>query len=271
MDLVAAPLAVRSVYRESAVPLPLGLQFLCSWRQEIFGSGKYQHRVLPDACVDIVFVNDDLPIVVGPCTKPFVAQLAASTRILGVRLNPGYTYSLFGIPATELLNRSVPLTEVSRASSARFAAVLQMTKAGSRTADFFETLARVVELGLDPDPAVLAAVRWLASHPNSRVEQLSQQAGISYRQLRRRFSAAIGYPPKMFQSVLRFQRFLNFVGNSPKQPLADIAAAAGYADQAHMTREVRRFANCTPTALPPSVASTLRLSGFFKTDRTFPD
>src|SRR5215831_20621698 len=81
--------------------------------------------------------------------------------------------------------------------------------------------------------------------------------------------AAIGYRPKMFQSVLHSQRLLNFA-NRPASPasLADLAAVAGYADQAHMTREVRRFAGCTPTALMPSAACTLRMSDLFKTDHS---
>ena len=39
------------------------------------------------------------------------------------------------------------------------------------------------------------------------------------------------------------------VGSTAKSYLANLAAVAGYADQAHITREVRRFSNCTPTIL----------------------
>jgi AraC-like DNA-binding protein len=71
-----------------------------------------------------------------------------------------------------------------------------------------------------------------------RIEQLSDWIGFSNRQLRRRFSAAVGYGPKMFQSVLRFQRLLHLAGNkNAPRNLARLSADAGYADQAHMTRE----------------------------------
>lgn len=87
-----------------------------------------------------------------------------------------------------------------------------------------------------------------------------------------RFSTAVGYGPKMFQSVLRFQRLLNFAGRPHTHlPFADLAAVAGYADQAHMTREVGRFANWTPTILLPSAECTLRLSDLFKTDDPLAD
>jgi AraC-like DNA-binding protein len=99
-------------------------------------------------------------------------------------------------------------------------------------------------------------------HP-ARVEQLSQKLGISSRQLQRRFTSAIGYGPKMFQSVLRFQRLLRLFG-SDAQPLslAHAAIDAGYSDQAHMTREVKRFAGRSPSALYANARSALELSGW---------
>jgi hypothetical protein len=73
---------------------------------------------------------------------------------------------------------------------------------------------------------------------------------ISGRQLRRRFVAAVGYGPKMFERVMRFQRFLwlaRVFGND--QGLATLAAEAGYADQAHLSRECVSMAGCPPRML----------------------
>jgi hypothetical protein len=70
----------------------------------------------------------------------------------------------------------------------------------------------------------------------------------------------------MFQSVLRFQRLLKTAREiGAKQDLADLAASAGYADQAHMTRDVYRLANLWPTVLLRSAESTLEMSDLFKT------
>lgn len=76
----------------------------------------------------------------------------------------------------------------------------------------------------------------------------------------------MGYGPKTFQSVLRFQRLLKIAKESDiRQALAELAADAGYADQAHMTREFRRFANVQPTELLRSAECTLQMSDLFKT------
>ncbi len=272
MNLEAHQRAVVSDYREFPVPTHLADYFLCFWTQAFVGVGEYAHRVLPDACVDIVFINDDPPVVVGPWTDPFVARFAAGTKIVGVRLHPGHAPRVLGMPATELLNRSAPLSDVWRINRARFAPVLDKARFASRRSALVEALLRVTALAAPPDRVVLAGIRWLACHPHGRVEQLSRWIGISHRQLHRRFSAAVGYGPKIFQSVLRFQRLLN-IASRPRaqQSLADLAAVAGYADQAHMTREVRRFSNCTPTILLRSAECTLRMSDLFKTGHPVPN
>jgi AraC-like DNA-binding protein len=268
MKIDAHPQDVFSKYREFPVPASLANYFLCFWKQVIVGSGEYAHRVLPDACVDIVFIDDAPPVVVGPWTDPFVVRFRAGTSIVGARLHPGRAPSVLGISAAELLNQSAPLDEVWSTNRARVTLALDGPALVSQKSVLAEALVRATASATPLDPAVVTSIRWLARRPHATVEQLSQWIGLSHRQLQRRFSAAVGYGPKMFQSVLRFQRLLNFA-NRPASPvsLADLAAIAGYADQAHMTREVRRFADCTPTVLIPSAACTLRMSDLFKTDQ----
>ena len=65
---------------------------------------------------------------------------------------------------------------------------------------------------------------------------------MSERQLRRRFVAAVGYSPKMFRRTLRFQKLLALAKASAPVRLGHVGLLAGYADQAHMTREVGEFA-----------------------------
>ena len=60
------------------------------------------------------------------------------------------------------------------------------------------------------DPAVSQAAALLGDmlRPAARVEQVADEVGLSMRQLRRRFHAAVGYGPKTLQRVCRFQRFV---------------------------------------------------------------
>lgn len=258
---------VFSDYREFPAPPQLSSRFLCFWTQSVVGfRGNYRHWVLPDGCVDIVFINDDPPVVVGPWTDPFIVTLAAGTTIVGARLSPGKAPSVLGLPAVELRNGSVPLADVWGVRSKPFARIHDESSQSKRMSVLAEALLETFTFGMPVDEAVVAGIRWLGEHPNGRVEHLSQWIGISNRHLQRRFVATVGYGPKMFQSILRFQRLLNLAsGIDVQRRLAQLAVDAGYADQAHMTREVQRFAKSSPTVLLRSDRCTLSMSDLFKT------
>lgn len=250
-----------SSYREFRPPPALAEFLLCFWTQTISPSSGFTQRVLPDCCTDIVFRNG-LPIVVGPGTEPFDAHLPAGTRILGVRCHPGLASSLLGVPASELLNLSVPLCDLWGSSgTADYARVAEQTTLVAQLGTLERALLARVANASPIDNATREGIQWIARHPHERVERLTRRLDLSSRQIQRRFTAAVGYGPKMFQSVLRFQRLLHLAANAGLQAnLAQFAADAEYSDQAHMTREVQRFSGKLPSALLSSSRSTLGLS-----------
>jgi AraC-like DNA-binding protein len=256
-----------SDYHEYPAHAPLRGRLLCFWTQAITGSsGEYAHRVLPDACIDVVIVNDQPPILVGPWTESFIASFPPGSQIVGARFHPGRAPGLLGLPASELLNLSVPVCEALRRTTGipAFARVTDQASISARKSALEATMHAWLAHASSEDLPIRAAIRWLAFHPQGRVEALSQFLSMSPRQVHRRFTAAVGYGPKLFQSVIRFQRLINLASSHRgSRNLAGLAADAGYADQAHMTREVRRFSGKTPLGLFPSAACALRLSELF--------
>jgi len=95
------------------------------------------------------------------------------------------------------------------------------------------------------------AIRPLQRGAAGVVAVLAAQAGLSERQLHRRCLTAFGYGPKMLDRVLRLQRFLALGRARPAASLAELAAAAGYADQAHLGHECRALGGATPGELRP--------------------
>ncbi len=253
-----------SDYREFLPPVALREYVLCLWTQSIRSDTVYAHRVLPDACIDIVFVQGQAPAVIGPWTAAFIAQLAPGTRITGVRFHPGKAAAILGSPACELINREAALGDLWRAATREpFAGIGELPTFRASRHSLEAALSRRLRDVEPPDATVVGAIHWLARHPGDRVEALSNFVGISGRQMQRRFSAAVGYGPKMFQSVLRFQRLLYFASDRVgRLGLADLAMKAGYADQSHMTREIGRFAGKSPSELLASTGCTLRLADF---------
>jgi len=234
-------------YRELALP---DHPFLaCVWTADAPESAA-ERRVLPDACVDVVWVDDRL-VVAGPATGPVLAQVGGSSA--GVRFRVGAAGEALGLPARELLDATVPIADVWGDGGR------QLEERVAAAPDRAQALAAGVAARLPrgrPDPAVRAAAAVLAD-PQARVERLD--GAVGERHLRRRFAAAVGYGPKTFARVVRFRAALALVRAG--EPLASAALAAGYADQAHMTREMTALAGRPPAALADSLADSLQRGG----------
>jgi AraC-like DNA-binding protein len=238
--------SVTSVYAEHRPRRAPGRFVVCTWTQANVGTCEYRQLVVPDGCSDLIWQDGRLQLV-GPDRAAWRAGLAPGSAIAGVRLRPGAARLLLGrMPVDEVRGLQVPLDTVPRSLTDRLAAAESAQEAAEMLDEFVAELTPEYE----PDTAVEQAVRMLKSDHTPRVRELADAVGISERQLRRRFTEAVGYGPKTLHSILRFQRALDLSRRgSPPASLADIAYQAGYADQAHFTREVRRLAGMTPTEL----------------------
>ena len=194
-------------------------------------------RVLPDACADLIWREGRGAFVAGPDTGPVLSSSPPGTTLVGVRFGPGAGGPALGHPLNDLRDLRVGLADLSPELDRELPGELEPQEALRRLAALATTLA-------PPDPAVAEAARRLA-HPRTSVATLAADLGFSERHLRRRFDATVGYGPKVLDRVLRLRRFMA----SGDDDLARAALDAGYADQAHLSRECARLTGLTPAAL----------------------
>lgn len=76
------------------------------------------------------------------------------------------------------------------------------------------------------------------------IESLATAQGVTRRQLERDMQRWMNTTPKSFSHAVRLQLACRLAGSTHK--LSDVAAGAGYADQAHMTRAFKRLTHMTP-------------------------
>jgi len=228
---------VGMAYRELPPPPDLAPLVRCLWVRRADAGPAL---VLPDGCVDIV-VRDGRATVAGPDTGPVPVTLPPGALVLGARFRPGAAAAALGVPADAVRDARVALEDLWGARGRAFGELA----AGGPAA--LVAALRAVLGEARADPLVLAAVRSLSLDPATPVPRLALAVDLAERQLRRRFAAAVGYGPKTFARVMRFRRALELldVGDPP----AAAAAGAGYADQAHLTREAQALAGRTPGAL----------------------
>lgn len=223
-------------YREYEPPVGVASVAACVWEQE--PAENCEQRVVPDGCVDVIWLGERELVIAGADTGPRTFTLPARLRTSGIRLRPGAAGATLGLPASELRDRHLNAELVWGGDAARLSEALAQATPSGR----LRLLADAVERrAVEPDALVLAAARRFAA-PRTRVADVSAELGISERQLHRRTLAAVGYGPKMLARVARMRRLVAL----PDDALASRALQAGYASQAHMNEEVRRLTGLTP-------------------------
>ncbi|MEU9039725.1 helix-turn-helix transcriptional regulator [Streptomyces sp. NPDC048352] len=205
--------------------------------------------VLPDGCMDLLWTGGRL-LVAGPDTGPHPAGEVPGRAFAGLRLAPGTAPALLGVPACELRDRRVELADLWPGPEVR--RLTERTAAHEDPCAALEALARARLAAAgppDPLPAEVAA-QLRAGQP---VAAIARAVGLGERQLHRRSLDAFGYGPRTLGRVLRLQRALALARRG--LPQAEVACAAGYADQAHLAREVRALAGTTMGAYAASVGA----------------
>jgi AraC-like DNA-binding protein len=233
--------------------------------QEGFAPGT--HQGLPSRYMTLIVSlgpPTDIAVMPDPAQAPgafdaFVGGLHASAATVrhdgnqaGIQLylTPLGARTLLGLPAAALANTVVALDEVLGRPAVELVERLGAAPSWpERFAVLDDVLAAALRDAPDPPPEVAWAWRKLVATGGAvDVASLADEVGWSRRHLGERFRAELGLPPKVAARVLRFERSRRMLQQPARPGLADVAVACDYYDQAHMTREWREIAGCTPAA-----------------------
>jgi AraC-like DNA-binding protein len=189
--------------------------------------------------------------VAGMHNFPFVFGQAGRHFGLAIGLTPAGAYALFGTPMHEFANVLVELDDLIGGRAEQLAGRLAQARTWSARFDLLDGL---LPRWLQAGPAQLDEVAhaWrLLRQASGRitVAELANAIGRSRRYLELRFRDQVGIPPKAAARIVRFQQALRLATCSGPPAWTEVAARCGYVDQAHLTRDFRQLAGCTPTYL----------------------
>jgi len=260
----------QAAYRERAPIEVLRPFVVCAWTREPRSVAPdatvAARRILPDGCIDLVWDGRAL-VVAGPDTGPVDLEPADDSFVYaGVRFRPGTAPALLGVPSSSLLDQRVPLASLWGDAAVRPFVDRIATAGSAAVAASMLERALVERLDAPSDPVAIGAVRAIARDPSLRIDGLASRLGVTERTLLRRVRAGVGYGPQMLQRVVRFRRFLAVAHRRDDVGLAGLADIAGYADQAHLTRESRALAGQTPAELARAADVRLVQDGLGRPD-----
>lgn len=168
---------------------------------------------------------------------------------VGLRLPPGFAGAVLGTSVVELVDRVAAIEDpVPRDAAVGLRAAMLSV---ARNPGLLDALsARVLDRMATPRPR-LNFIRYAAGRAAS-AGAVAAELGESERTLRRRMLSDFGCG---YATLVRIQRATNarhLLERGARS--SEAAAAAGFADQAHLTREFRRLVGMTPAQFTGSSA-----------------
>ena len=261
-----------------AEPLRPLVAYYTGYRQR--GVPPALHRGLPSPFLTLIFTLDEPMVLLahpdprqppgdfgallgGLHSAPALITHDGAQSGIQVALRPLGARALLGLPAGELADLDVPAEAVlggvcaelrARALAApgwpeRFAILDEILH--RRLAATAATATGAATAATPAAPEVRFAWRQLLrTGGTARIADLAAETGWSGRHLTGRFRTEIGLTPKAAARVIRFDRARHLLiskAADSEYRLADLAAACGYFDQAHLAREFRALAGCPPS------------------------
>lgn len=239
----------------------------CFWyNSRDFGERQAGFEVVPDGYAELIFYfgstcslshNGDLqplpsPFMVGLLNQPALFYTKNRLEIIGIRCFPWTVFDVLGLPSDK---EGVRIIEHSIAR-------LQSTLADFiRAGKIEEAVAQVrqyfldARLGMDTDRTLVkAGVAMREANGAMPVSQVAAAAHATVRTLERKFRKSAGYTVKDVSGLIRFEQVRNHLWLHPDANLAGLAHELGYTDQAHLSREFKRYSGTTPAAFARKTA-----------------
>jgi len=183
----------------------------------------------------------------GPLITPQERRFSSAAMLIGVRLRPGVAFLVSRIAGDAMLGRRV------RLSGPAFHALVVKQPLSLTPAQHVDVLQRFLIDRLENaslHPVVSCAIDAIQRAQGCMpVAEIAAECGVSLRHLNRLMRRWLGYGPKCFARIVRFQETLKQIEHVPGRSGAALASETGYFDQAHLTMDMTRMAGATPRHL----------------------
>jgi AraC-like DNA-binding protein len=207
--------------------------------------------LIPDGCFDILFCcnpgNPAAFLWTSPYHRKMQPEFRKDCEYFGVRFFPEQSMIKLKYPLNELLAQKIPLIEVM----SNVESIIELVALGNSFSDRIEQFDRFLQILLfdrskDQKMVSYAINRIYSSRGMVNVHELADLIGYSEQHIRKKFEAYIGFSPKQFCQIVKFQNSLDMYLERDGAAILDIIYENGYYDQAHFIKGFKKFINLTP-------------------------
>jgi AraC-like DNA-binding protein len=258
-------------YLDHKPAAPLNRAIRTLWYAAVPQLGHARERILPSGCVQIIlnlerdFLHDcpeggterRMPpaLVIGARSIYEIINTADMASLIGVVFEPGGFAPFVGDAVDLFSNQSVCLEDVwGTAARGLRDQLREVASAQGKIAALEEFLRlRFSDSLLRPKTArmntVEYAVKAIGQAPSAAtVRELARSTGWSERRFSQVFREEVGFSPKVWSRIQRFQRALRQLHTGGDLAWAEMALDCGYYDQSHFANEFKAFSGIDATS-----------------------
>jgi AraC-like DNA-binding protein len=266
-------------YQEFAPTAPLRAIVDCLWTLESGPDDRFHdvQPVLPDGRPELILhfadpfervsdagaaVRQPAVIFAGQLRSQLLLRPTGRVSVLGIRFRPDGAAAIVGLPQHLLAGQTLPVSDLLPSIGRALEEIRTSGATSSEAAASIQALLVAHVAGHALDWQVRFVVDSMRRRPGLvSVDRLAAQAGLSRRQLERRFTDKVGISPKRLARVIRFQHALRVLDQAPSPNRGTITAIeCGFSDQAHFIRDFRDLAGCAPGV---HLLRDAEMTGFF--------
>jgi len=250
-------------YVETRPPAALASHVKCIWWLTGRGIDGAPEPVVPDGCAEIVINTADAferrdgaacdlqprELVAGQLTRAVQLKAVGEVGLVGIRLQPWALGALFGRRGSDVRNQTIDLSLLAPRFRTDLLAAVHSRRPSIRLAALFRAVDAQRRRVRSDSRTAANLVVLAASLRSPSVTALARSAGLTARRVQMVFRDEVGLSPKQLLRIWRFQRALQLARASDRRAWAEIAARAGYYDQAHLLRDSSMLLGTTPARL----------------------
>lgn len=262
------------MHQEFNPPQQLRDTIKCFWYdRQAFGPGPTQFEVMPDGYAEIIFhvgghcsqlQNAEMqllpsPFMMGLLNQPAVFYADDVLEIIGIRCYPWTVFDLLGLASGKdgLRTLEHPIAQLQKP-------LAEKIKAGNieEAIDLVRQYFVDAQEHLAPGSMLYkAGVAMRRANGTLPVSQVAEAAHATVRTLERNFKQSSGHTVKDVSALMRFEQVRNHLWWQPDANLAALAHKLGYTDQAHLSKEFKRYTGTTPAAFAKKAKERLAAAG----------
>jgi AraC-like DNA-binding protein len=188
--------------------------------------------------------------LIGICDVPAIVdiELDAPSGSIGIEFSPVGAYRIFRLPQAELKNKILPFEDVLGKSAKAIEEIIANTENISHKVRLIQAYLIKLLQQTEPDPILDYCIDQIQNTNGLiRVGELERKTGYSSRWLYEKFIEKVGLSAKNLSAVARFMQFYENWAKDPQKQFYRQDIYDYFYDQAHFSKEFKRF-----TGLPPS-------------------